>query len=428
METVVMTIMALVIFSFVLKMSGQGWIARFITCAVTALFTVLTCEAAASQPKTQIADWLSQPELMLDMSVWLTIDVAFQTGYCILAAKSLAGPLGRRESMALAVSRYVPGLLVFPVLFAILTQLIFSLPGVDFAATAWSLGACLLIAAPLAAAGLRWLVPENEIRLELLFMVNMLIAALGVVATVNGRTAAAGTNRTRRSDRDIARRHGSRLSLQPISDKKTNLENKMNVISNILYWISTGLLVPVIVLLIFFFIRSIILIGAFFGQYLNDKRVTTPFCEKIQKTDRSSLPEFTASLPERPASAVAAYASKIIAESGNEPKIDMLLSEYEIEADKNIATSKVLTKMGPILGLMGTLIPMGPALVGLASGDIASMAYNMQVAFATTVVGLVVSAIGFLTQQAKERWALRNLTMLEYLADIVREQPKNCAQ
>ena len=71
---------------------------------------------------------------------------------------------------------------------------------------------------------------------------------------------------------------------------------------------------------------------------------------------------------------------------------------------------------------------MGPALVGLASGDIASMAYNMQVAFATTVVGLVVSAIGFLTQQAKERWALRNLTMLEYLADIVREQPKNCAQ
>ncbi len=42
--------------------------------------------------------------------------------------------------------------------------------------------------------GLCWLVPEKEIRLELLFMVNMLIAALGVVATVNGRTAAAGTN------------------------------------------------------------------------------------------------------------------------------------------------------------------------------------------------------------------------------------------
>ena len=41
-----------------------------------------------------------------------------------------------------------------------------------------------------------------------------------------------------------------------------------------------------------------------------------------------------------------------------------------------------------MLGLMGTLIPMGPALVGLSTGDIASMAYNMQVAFATTVVAV----------------------------------------
>ena len=58
--------------------------------------------------------------------------------------------------------------------------------------------------------------------------------------------------------------------------------------------------------------------------------------------------------------------------------------------------------MGPVLGLMGTLIPMGPALVGLSSGDIASMAYNMQVAFATTVVGLVIGAIGTLTGSGEE--------------------------
>ena len=64
---------------------------------------------------------------------------------------------------------------------------------------------------------------------------------------------------------------------------------------------------------------------------------------------------------------------------------------------------------------------MGPALVGLAAGDIASMAYNMQVAFATTVVGLVVSAIGFLTQQVRERWLSSNLAMLEYLAQVVRQ-------
>lgn len=60
----------------------------------------------------------------------------------------------------------------------------------------------------------------------------------------------------------------------------------MNIISNILYWISTGLLVPVIVLLIFFFIRAIILIGTFFGQYLQVKKHSESFYARIVNSHR----------------------------------------------------------------------------------------------------------------------------------------------
>lgn len=201
----------------------------------------------------------------------------------------------------------------------------------------------------------------------------------------------------------------------------------MNVISNILYWISTGLLVPVIVLLIFFFIRALILIGVFFGEYIRVRKTSGKIYDNINSVNASNIDQFRESLPANPASITEAYLKKIIDNAGNEAKTDLLLSEFEIEADKKISTSKVLTKMGPILGLMGTLIPMGPALVGLASGDIASMAYNMQVAFATTVVGLVVSAIGFTTQQTKERWAAKDLTVLEYIANIVNDK-KECAK
>ena len=195
----------------------------------------------------------------------------------------------------------------------------------------------------------------------------------------------------------------------------------MNTISNILYWISTGLLVPVIVLLIFFFIRALILIGSFFGQYMTEKKTAGKIYAYIDTLTNENISDFAGKLPKKSGSLMIAYARRIIENAGNAPKLDLLLSEYEISADKNIATSKVLTKMGPILGLMGTLIPMGPALVGLAQGDIAAMAYNMQVAFATTVVGLTVSAIGFLTQQVKERWAVKNLTMLEFIAEIVKQ-------
>ncbi len=195
----------------------------------------------------------------------------------------------------------------------------------------------------------------------------------------------------------------------------------MNVISNILYWISTGLLVPVIVLLIILFIRAIFLIGAFFGQYLQQKKISVPFYERIEKLSPDSFSEFEQSLPASPKNMLVSYAKQIVGDKSNDARIELLLSEYEIEASKELSTSKMLTKMGPILGLMGTLIPMGPALVGLATGDIASMAYNMQVAFATTVVGLVVSAIGFITQQVKERWSIKNITMLEYLAEVTKQ-------
>lgn len=77
--------------------------------------------------------------------------------------------------------------------------------------------------------------------------------------------------------------------------------------------------------------------------------------------------------------------------------------------------------MGPMLGLMGTLIPMGPALVGLTAGDMETMAYNMQIAFATTVVGLFSAAIGFVTKQIKQRWVNQDINNLQFLCDLIAE-------
>ena len=121
----------------------------------------------------------------------------------------------------------------------------------------------------------------------------------------------------------------------------------------------------------------------------------------------------------RDSSLVATYLRRIIEAKNCAALRNRLLAEFEIEADKNLSTSKTLNKMGPILGLMGTLIPMGPALVGLSTGDIASMAYNMQVAFATTVVGLFSAAIGFITLQVKQRWYLRDMANLEYVTELL---------
>lgn len=195
----------------------------------------------------------------------------------------------------------------------------------------------------------------------------------------------------------------------------------MNYISDILFWISTGLLVPVIVLLIFFFGRSLLLIGSFFGQYLAIRRTEMLIQKELDGLNKETVMTLSERLPKNNPSLVVTYINRML-EKDSTAQRQYLIAEFEIEADKDLSTSKTLSKMGPMLGLMGTLIPLGPALVGLSTGDIGSMAYNMQVAFATTVVGLFAAAIGFITQQVKQRWYLQDMTNLELVAELLNEK------
>lgn len=196
----------------------------------------------------------------------------------------------------------------------------------------------------------------------------------------------------------------------------------MNFISDTLYWISTGLLVPVIILLIILFIRSLLLVGSFFGQYVSIRKTASILKTELRHLNSSNVETLLDKLPQKTSSLAIIYMKDIIDNGSNKAHIQRMLANFEIEADKDLSLSKTLTKLGPILGLMGTLIPMGPALAGLASGDIASMAYNMQIAFATTVVGLVAGAIGFITQQTKQRWYLQDMTNLEFVVELLRER------
>ena len=199
----------------------------------------------------------------------------------------------------------------------------------------------------------------------------------------------------------------------------------MNYVSDILYWISTGLMVPVIVLLIVMFIRALLLIGSFFGQYLSIRKTEFLIKDKFASLNTDNIDSIGWELPQKNPSMVVCYILNILKAKESPAHLQKLLADYEIAADKDLAISKTLTKIGPMLGLMGTLIPMGPALVGLSTGDIASMAYNMQVAFATTVVGLFCAAIGFITQQVKQRWYMQDMTNLEFLVELLNQKQRN---
>lgn len=190
----------------------------------------------------------------------------------------------------------------------------------------------------------------------------------------------------------------------------------MHIITDALYWISTGLLVPVIIVLLYFFLRALLLIGAWFGQYLDVQRFRRSLDPLLETLSPDALPGLADALPQSRLPLSKAL-RKLLAED-NPARIEKMLADFEVDADADMALPKSLSKMGPMLGLMGTLIPMGPALVGLSTGDIASMAYNMQVAFATTVTGLFAAAIGFIVLQCRQRWFARDIATLEFIAAL----------
>jgi len=190
MELVVAIIMLLVACCFILKLSFHAWPGILATAFIAAVFTAMLWEEAAGQSKTQIAAWLERPDLMLDTSVLLTADVLAQVAFCVLMARRLAGaPMTTAQKVLSCLLLWLPGLLIFPVFFSMLVELVFAFPGVDFLMLALYAAIAVFAVMPLLAWGVRLLVPEADMRLELLFLINVLVAALGVVATVNGRTA-----------------------------------------------------------------------------------------------------------------------------------------------------------------------------------------------------------------------------------------------
>ena len=199
----------------------------------------------------------------------------------------------------------------------------------------------------------------------------------------------------------------------------------METISQLLFWISNGLMVPVVLLLLALFLCALVMAGSFFGEFIR-RRGERKRLETLLEAGKASPGSPWPPAESLKGGGALSKAFREMAEHRHdEARCRHLLANYEVEADRELGRSRLLGKLGPMLGLMGTLIPMGPALVSLAAGDLGSMARNMQVAFATTVVGMLSAAVGVVTLQVRRRWFSRELNDLEYFYRIIRKEAGN---
>jgi len=97
---------------------------------------------------------------------------------------------------------------------------------------------------------------------------------------------------------------------------------------------------------------------------------------------------------------------------------ERLLQMAELDVVKSLDRIRFVIRVGPALGLMGTLIPMGISLSSLAQGDMPKMASSMVTAFTTVVVGLGCSVVAYLMSLVKEKWVRADMREMEYLTEL----------
>jgi biopolymer transport protein ExbB/TolQ len=100
-------------------------------------------------------------------------------------------------------------------------------------------------------------------------------------------------------------------------------------------------------------------------------------------------------------------------------QLNKALADFDFGSQRRLARTRLLVRAGPALGLMGTLIPLSPALTGLANGNTTALSENLRVAFSVTVVGLLIGAVAFGISLSRDRMYGQDLSDLEYIAAII---------
>lgn len=100
------------------------------------------------------------------------------------------------------------------------------------------------------------------------------------------------------------------------------------------------------------------------------------------------------------------------------------LADFDLSSLRKLERSRMLVRFGPALGLMGTLIPLSPALEGLAEGDVAQLSDNLRAAFSVTVLGLLIGAIAFSISLVRDRLYAQDLSDLEYVVAALDPEPR----
>ncbi|SLM31912.1 Biopolymer transport protein-like protein [Desulfamplus magnetovallimortis] len=102
-----------------------------------------------------------------------------------------------------------------------------------------------------------------------------------------------------------------------------------------------------------------------------------------------------------------------------EVAVENMLQATTLELWKSIDRLRILVRVAPSLGLIGTLIPMGTGLAALGQGDMTRLTSDLVIAFTTTVTGLAIGTSAFFFYTLRRRWIEEDIKNMELATELL---------
>ena len=205
----------------------------------------------------------------------------------------------------------------------------------------------------------------------------------------------------------------------------------MTILGKVLHSMTSVLQIPVVIILILFIAAILVATGWIISEYMNEHKHMQVQLPKLLDEIRAGeqpieeIIETSGLLKTQKEALVEITKHSDFNDLMLESLAANLLEREQERYDAKLKPTDLLSKLGPMFGLLGTLIPLGPGIIALGQGDTMTLSQSLMTAFDTTIAGLIVAAIAIVISTIRRGWYNNYMSVLETVMDCVVEMEKN---
>lgn len=202
----------------------------------------------------------------------------------------------------------------------------------------------------------------------------------------------------------------------------------MSDFNSILRAVSSGLETPVVVILILLIILTVIILGTLIGEFLSERRklkVSMPqLVDSIREGEQDICETVSSSglLKRQKQLILEITKHSSLTAMQRESLAANLVTKEQSYYNRKVKITDLIAKLGPMFGLLGTLIPLGPGIIALGQGDTVTLSKSLLTAFDTTVAGLVCAAVALVISVIRKRWYSEYMADTETIIECILEE------